>query len=126
MGGIQQQSGTLAHLNGEVAATIPGSKPLRSNRHALSARIAAYQGFIGKVIAAAVRGSAPTSLKHDFTTKAELRPGMFANAKLMLQGSERAVFVPLKAVFYDSTTDANHVYSVVNGLARLNVCLKAK
>ena len=49
---------------------------------------------------------------------------MFANAKLMLQGSERAVFVPSKAVFYDNTTDANHIYSVVNGVARLNVVLK--
>jgi hypothetical protein len=51
---------------------------------------------------------------------------MFANAKLMLHGSERAIFVPSTAVFYDSTTDANHVYSVVNGVARLNVVLKGE
>ena len=49
---------------------------------------------------------------------------MFANAKLMLTGTEKAVFVPAKSVFYDSTTDANNVYSVVNGVARLNVVLK--
>jgi multidrug efflux pump subunit AcrA (membrane-fusion protein) len=55
---------------------------------------------------------------------AELRPGMFSNAKLMLQSSERAVFVPSNAVFYDSTTSANHIYSVVNGKAHLNVVLK--
>jgi hypothetical protein len=42
----------------------------------------------------------------------------------MLQGSERAIFVPSKAVFYDNTTDANHIYSVVNGVAHLNVVLK--
>jgi membrane fusion protein (multidrug efflux system) len=56
--------------------------------------------------------------------KGELRPGMFANAKLMLPGTEQAVFVPAQAVFYDSTTDANQIYSVANGIARLNVVLK--
>jgi multidrug efflux pump subunit AcrA (membrane-fusion protein) len=52
---------------------------------------------------------------------AELRPGMYATARVMLQDMEKAVFVPAKAVFYDNTTDANHIYSVVNGIARLNV-----
>jgi hypothetical protein len=42
----------------------------------------------------------------------------------MLPGTEQAVFVPAKAVFYDSTTDAYHVYSVVQGLVHLNVVLK--
>jgi RND family efflux transporter MFP subunit len=96
----------------------------------VTARVAAYQNrdFIGKVIA--VVPSVDSSSRAFIAEarfdnpQAELRPGMFANAKMMLQGSERAVFVPSKAVFYDSTTDANHVYSVVNGLARLNVVLK--
>jgi membrane fusion protein (multidrug efflux system) len=52
---------------------------------------------------------------------AELRPGMYATAKVILSDLEKAVFVPAKAVFYDNTTDANHVYSAVNGIARLNV-----
>jgi len=51
----------------------------------------------------------------------ELRPGMYATAKVMLANTEKAVFVPEKAVFYDNTTDANHVYSAINGIARLNV-----
>jgi RND family efflux transporter MFP subunit len=96
----------------------------------ITARIAAYpdRDFTGKVIAVV---PSVDSNSRSFTAearfdnpKAELRPGMFANAKLMLQGSERAVFVPLKAVFYDNTTDANHIYAVVNGVARLNVVLK--
>jgi RND family efflux transporter MFP subunit len=56
--------------------------------------------------------------------KAELRPGMFANARVMLPGTEQAVFVPAKAVFYDNTTDANQIFSVANGKAHLNVVLK--
>jgi membrane fusion protein (multidrug efflux system) len=98
----------------------------------VSARIAAYQNrdFIGKVVA--VVPSVDSSSRAFIAEarfdnpKAELRPGMFANAKLMLHGSERAIFVPSTAVFYDSTTDANHVYSVVNGVARLNVVLKGE
>ena len=109
----------------QQAAAVQNGMPV-------SARIAAYQNrdFIGKVVA--VVPSVDSSSRAFIAEarfdnpKAELRPGMFANAKLMLHGSERAVFVPSKAVFYDSTTDANHVYSVVNGVARLNVVLKGE
>jgi RND family efflux transporter MFP subunit len=103
---------------------------LVKNGMPLTARVAAYQNrdFAGKVIAVVPSvdsGSRAFTTEARFDNpKAELRPGMFANAKLMLQGSERAVFVPSKAVFYDNTTDANHIYSVVNGRAHLNVVLK--
>ncbi|MDR0310718.1 MAG: efflux RND transporter periplasmic adaptor subunit [Acidobacteriota bacterium] len=52
---------------------------------------------------------------------AALRPGMYATARVILDEMIKAVFVPSRAVFYDNTTDANHVYTVVNGIARLNV-----
>jgi RND family efflux transporter MFP subunit len=95
----------------------------------VTARVAAYpnRDFSGKVHAV-VPSVDPNS--RAFTVEArfenpeaELLPGMFANAKLMLPNSEQAVFVPEKSVFYDGTTDANHVYSVVDGVARLNVVL---
>jgi len=100
------------------------------NGMAATARVAAYQNrdFAGKVIAVVPsvdsNSRAFTAEARFDNPKAELRPGMFANAKLMLEGSERGVFVPLKAVFYDNTTDASHIYSVVNGVAHLNVVLK--
>lgn len=96
----------------------------------VTARVAAYQNrdFTGKIIAVVPSvdsNSRAFIAEAGFDNpKAELHPGMFSNAKLMLQGSERAVFVPSKAVFYDNTTDANHIYSVVNGVAHLNVVLK--
>ncbi len=97
---------------------------------AATARVAAYPGrdFSGKVIAV-VPSVNPSSrafiVEARFENpKAELRPGMFANAKLTLPGTEPAVFVPGKAVFYDSTTDASHVYSIAKGVAHLNVVLK--
>jgi RND family efflux transporter MFP subunit len=96
----------------------------------VTARVAAYpnRDFNGKVhavIPSVDSSSRAFMIEARFDNpKTELRPGMFANAKLMLESSEQSVFVPAKAVFYDSTTDANHIYSVVNGVARLNVVLK--
>jgi multidrug efflux pump subunit AcrA (membrane-fusion protein) len=97
---------------------------------AVTARVAAYadRDFVGRIIAVVPSvdsNSRAFMAEARFNNpKAELRPGMFANAKAMLQGSERAIFIPSKAVFYDNTTDANHVYCVANGVAHLKVVLK--
>jgi len=53
--------------------------------------------------------------------KSELRPGMFATARVLLPGGETAVFVPRNAVVRDKTTDSNQVFVVENGRARLRV-----
>ncbi len=55
--------------------------------------------------------------------KAELRPGMFATARVLLPGTEDAVFVPRTAVIHDRTTDANQVFVIENNFARLRVVL---
>lgn len=96
----------------------------------VTARIAAYpirdfSGIVHAIVPYVDSNSRTFTVEARFQNpETELRPGMFVNAKLMLSGSERAVFVPSEAVFYDSTTDANHVYSVIDGTARLNVVLK--
>jgi RND family efflux transporter MFP subunit len=53
--------------------------------------------------------------------KAELRPGMFSTARVLLPGGETAVFVPRSAVQRDKTTDSYQLYTVENGVARLKV-----
>lgn len=96
----------------------------------VTARVAAYpdRDFTGKIIAvvpAVDANSRAFMAEARFSNpKAELRPGMYAGAKVMLPGSEPAVFVPEKAVFYDTTTDANNIFSIVDGAARLKVVLK--
>ena len=52
---------------------------------------------------------------------AELRPGMFATARVLLPGGVDAVFVPRSAVIHDKTTDSYQVYTVSNGTAHLRV-----
>jgi len=97
---------------------------------AVTARVAAYPGrdFEGKVhavVPSVNSNSRAFMVEARFDNpKVELRPGMFGNAKLMLPGTEQGVFAPAKAVFYDNTTDANHIYSISGGVAHLNVVLK--
>jgi len=99
---------------------------------AVTARVAAYPnrdftGTVHAVVPSIDQNSRAFMVEARFgNPKAELRPGMFANARLMLPGTEQAVFVPEKAVIYDSTTDAYHVYSVASGLVHLNVVLKGE
>jgi multidrug efflux pump subunit AcrA (membrane-fusion protein) len=51
----------------------------------------------------------------------QLRPGMFATARVMLPGGETGIFVPRNAVLRDKTTDSYQVYTVDNGTAHLHV-----
>src|SRR5262249_33626884 len=53
--------------------------------------------------------------------RGELRPGMFATARIILPGGENAVFVPRNAVVRDKTTDSYQVFTVDNNTARLRV-----
>ena len=91
------------------------------------ARVAAWPGreFTGKVTA--INPSIdPNSrifiLEARFTSpSAELRPGMFATAKVLLPSGENAVFVPRSAVLRDRTTDSYQVFTIENGTAHLKV-----
>jgi multidrug efflux pump subunit AcrA (membrane-fusion protein) len=53
--------------------------------------------------------------------KSELRPGMFAKARVVLPGGETAVYVPRGAILRDKTTDSNQVFAIEDGKARLRV-----
>jgi multidrug efflux pump subunit AcrA (membrane-fusion protein) len=130
--GNNNKVATLVHISTvRLQLQIPEQRAAQVTAGiAVTAQVSAYPGrdFTGKVhavIPSVNSNSRAFMVEARFENpKAELRPGMFANAKLMLPGTERAVFVPAKAVLYDSTTDAYHVYSFVNGLARLNVVMK--
>lgn len=53
--------------------------------------------------------------------KGELRPGMFATARVLLPGGESAVFIPRSAVIRDKTTDSYQVFTLDGGKAHLRV-----
>jgi multidrug efflux pump subunit AcrA (membrane-fusion protein) len=93
------------------------------------ARVSAFpdRDFLGKVSAinpAVDPNSRAFVLEARFDNpKAELRPGMFATARVLLPGTEDAVFVPRSAVIHDRTTDANQIFVIENNSARLRVVL---
>jgi multidrug efflux pump subunit AcrA (membrane-fusion protein) len=53
--------------------------------------------------------------------KLELRPGMFATARVILPGTEQVVMVPRNAVLIDPTLDSAEVFVVQSGRARVRV-----
>ena len=55
--------------------------------------------------------------------RAQLRPGMFATARVVLPGGENAVFIPRNAVVRDKTTDSWQVFTVDHGVAHLRVVM---
>jgi membrane fusion protein (multidrug efflux system) len=58
--------------------------------------------------------------------KGELRPGMFATARVLLPGGESAVFVPRNAVVRDKTTDSYQVFTIDKNTAHLHVVVTAE
>lgn len=94
---------------------------------AVEARVAAWpeRVFTGKVTAVnpSINPASRVFIveaKFD-NPKADLRPGMFSTARVLLPGGENAVFVPRSAVVRDKTTDSYQLYTVENGAARLKV-----
>jgi multidrug efflux pump subunit AcrA (membrane-fusion protein) len=98
----------------------------------VEARVSAFpdRDFLGKV--SAINPSVdPNSrafiLEARFDNpKAELRPGMFATARVLLPGTEDAVFVLRSAVIHDRTTDSNQVFVIEANVAHLRVVLTGK
>ena len=93
----------------------------------VTARVAAWpaRDFTGRLIAVipavSLNSRAFMAEARFDNPDGELRPGMYAASRVILDEMIKAVYVPTRAVFYDNTTDANHVYTVVDGIARLNV-----
>ena len=93
----------------------------------VAARVVAWpdRDFTGKLIAVVpavnVSSRAFMAEARFDNPDAALRPGMYATARVILDELIKAVFIPSDAVFYDNTTDANHVYTAVDGIARLKV-----
>jgi multidrug efflux pump subunit AcrA (membrane-fusion protein) len=97
----------------------------------VTARVSAFpdKEFTGKVTAvnpSVDPGSRIFILEARFDNPgAQLRPGMFATAHVLLPGGENAVFVPRTAVIRDKTTDSFQLYTVENGKAHLRVVVPA-
>ncbi len=93
----------------------------------VTARVAAYgdrdfQGITSALNPAVNPDSRAFVLEARFQNKdGDLHPGMFATARVLLPGTESAVFVPAAAVIRDRTTDSNQVFVLEGGKAHLRL-----
>jgi RND family efflux transporter MFP subunit len=53
--------------------------------------------------------------------KIELRPGMFATARVLLPGTEKAIMVPREAVLVDPTINSSEVFVLLGDKAQVRV-----
>ena len=53
--------------------------------------------------------------------KLELRPGMFATARVILPGTEKAIMAPREAVLVDPTIDSSEVFVLQGGKAHVRI-----
>ncbi|MGH9834968.1 MAG: efflux RND transporter periplasmic adaptor subunit [Blastocatellia bacterium] len=94
---------------------------------AVTAKVAAHPQleFTGRVTAI---NPALDLISHAITVEARLDnprnlllPGMFATARLLISGGERAVFVPRSAVINDPATNSSRVFVIEGNVARVRV-----
>jgi RND family efflux transporter MFP subunit len=91
---------------------------------------ASVPGYPGRVFQGKVTAVNPAvdPSSRTFTVIAEfansdlaLKPGMFATARILLQGSSMGMFVPRQAVLTDPTTNSSQLFFIRDGRARLAV-----
>lgn len=91
------------------------------------AQVAAKPGkeFTGRVTVlspAVDPSSRAMTIRAEFTNPSfELRPGMFATARVLLPEGEQAVFVPTAAVLTDASANTSRVFVIEKGRARVRV-----
>lgn len=121
-------------------ATILRANPIRLNLQVsemeaarirtgmtVQARVAARaeREFTGKVTVlspAIDPTSRAMTIRAEFANPSlELRPGMFATARILLPEGEPGIFVPATAVLTDSSANVARVFTIENGRARVRV-----
>jgi multidrug efflux pump subunit AcrA (membrane-fusion protein) len=95
--------------------------------YSVVARVSAYpdrefQGKVSAVNPSVDPNSRVFTLEAKFNNAdGQLKPGMFATARVLLPGGVQGLFVPQTAVVRDKTTDSHQVWVIQNGKARLRI-----
>jgi membrane fusion protein (multidrug efflux system) len=97
-------------LSAPVEASVPGY-PGRT-----------FQGRVTAINPAVDPSSRTFTVIAEFTNAdLALKPGMFATARILLEGSSMGMFVPRRAVLTDATTNSSQLYFIRDGRARVAV-----
>lgn len=107
---VQESSGPQLKLDSDVEASVPG--------------------YPGRVFHGKVTAINPTVDPNSRTIAVEakfpnqdlaLKPGMFATARILLNGSSMGLFLPRAAILTDPSTNSSQIFFVRDGKARVAV-----
>jgi len=107
---VQESNAPELKLNAEVEASVPGY-PGRT-----------FHGTVTSINPTVDANSRTIAVEAKFGNQdLALKPGMFATARILLNGSSKGMFLPRSAVLTDVSTNSSQVFFIRDGKARVAV-----
>ena len=107
---VQESNAPQLKINADVEASVPGY-PGRM-----------FQGKVTAINPTVDANSRTVAVEAKFANQdLALKPGMFATARILLNGSTMGIFVPRSAVLTDPSTNSSQVFFIRDGKARVAV-----
>jgi RND family efflux transporter MFP subunit len=107
---VQESNAPQLKINADVEASVPGY-PGRT-----------FRGTVTSINPTVDSNSRTVSVEAKFANQdLALKPGMFATARILLNGSSMGIFLPRAAILTDPSTNSSQVFFVRDGKARVAV-----
>lgn len=107
---VQESNAPQLKVNAEVEASVPGY-PGRT-----------FQGIVTSINPTVDANSRTVTVEAKFANQdLALKPGMFATARILLNGSSMGIFLPRSTVLTDPSTNSSQIFFVRDGKARVAV-----
>jgi len=107
---VQESNAPQLKINADVEASVPGY-PGRT-----------FRGIVTSINPTVDANSRTVTVEAKFANQdLALKPGMFATARILLNGSSMGIFLPRAAVLTDPSTNSSQVFFVRDGKARVAV-----
>jgi multidrug efflux pump subunit AcrA (membrane-fusion protein) len=107
---VQESNAPQLKINADVEASVPGY-PGRT-----------FHGTVTSINPTVDSNSRTVSVEAKFLNQdLALKPGMFATARILLNGSTMGIFLPRAAILTDPSTNSSQVFFVRDGKARVAV-----
>jgi RND family efflux transporter MFP subunit len=107
---VQESNAPQLKINADVEASVPGY-PGRT-----------FRGTVTAINPTVDSNSRTVSVEAKFANQdLALKPGMFATARILLNGSSMGIFLPRATVLTDPSTNSSQVFFIRDGKARVAV-----
>jgi RND family efflux transporter MFP subunit len=107
---VQESNAPQLKVDADVEASVPGY-PGRT-----------FRGKVTSINPTVDSNSRTVSVEAKFANQdLALKPGMFATARILLNGSSMGIFLPRAAILTDPSTNSSQVFFIRDGKARVAV-----